>query len=124
MNFPSLTDNELEKACKREDLMRETAQQIIKDFAEFCLELNFSGEVNDFYRELFGQMRTHVDDLMGENGEKFFNLLYRIDVSPDEIGSYQKQFPSVELPDVVTELIIHRELKKVLIKEYFRSSKH
>lgn len=124
MSFPSLTDSELEKAFKREDLMRETAQQIIKDFAEFSLELRLSGEVSDFYQELFGQMRMHVDDLMGENGEKFFNLLYRIDVSPDEIGSYQKQFPDVPLPDVITELIIHRELKKVLIKDYFRRSRH
>jgi hypothetical protein len=124
MGFPSLTDSELEKAFKREDLLRATGQQIIKDFAEFSLELQFGGDVADFYLELFGQMRKHVDDLMGENGEKFFNLLYRIDVSADEIGSYQKQFPHVPLPDVITELIIHRELKKVLIKDYFRSSRH
>ena len=124
MSFPSLTDNDLKKAASREDLIRETALQIIKDFGEFNLEIVFSGDVHDFYGELFGQMREHVEALLGENGEKFFNLLYRIDVSPEEISSYQRQFPEISLPDVLTELIIHRELKKILISEYFRSSKH
>jgi hypothetical protein len=124
MNFPSLTNNDIRNATKREDLIRETALQIIKDFSEFELDIQFSGNVKDFYLELFGQMRKHVDNLLGENGEKFFNLLYRIDVSPDEINSYQQQFPQVPLPDVITELIIHRELKKILIRDYFRRSQH
>ncbi|WP_010665535.1 hypothetical protein [Marinilabilia salmonicolor] len=124
MKFPSLTDHELRKAVKREDLIRETAGQIIKDFAEFSLEIVFSGNVHDFYGELFGQMRQHVEVLMGESGEKFFNLLYRIDVAPEEISSYQREFPERALPEVLTELIIHRELKKILIREYFRNSEH
>jgi hypothetical protein len=124
MNFPSLTDHDIRNATNREDLMRETALQIIKDFSEFELDIQFSGNVQDFYQELFGQMRKHVDNLLGENGEKFFNLLYRIDVSPDEINSYQQQFPQVPLPDVITELIIHRELKKILIRDYFRRLQH
>jgi hypothetical protein len=124
MNFPSLTNDDIRNATNREDLIRETALQIIKDFSEFELDIQFSGNVQDFYQELFGQMRKHVDNLLGENGEKFFNLLYRIDVSPDEINSYQQQFPQVPLPDVITELIIHRELKKILIRDYFRRSQH
>lgn len=124
MSFPSLTNDDIKNASNREDLIRETALQIIKDFSEFELDIQFSGNVQDFYQELFGQMRKHVDNLLGENGEKFFNLLYRIDVSPDEINSYQQQFPQVPLPDVITELIIHRELKKILIRDYFRRSQH
>ncbi len=123
MNYPSLTNDDIRKAGKREDLIRETAQQIVKDFAEFNLDIHFSGNVGDFYHELFGQMQKHVDRLMGENGERFFNLLYRIDVSDSEVTSYQQQFPEVSLPDVITELIIHRELKKILIRDFFRNGK-
>ncbi len=120
MNYPSLTDKDIRNATKREELIRETALQIIKDFSEFDLDIQFSGNIQDFYQELFGQMRIHVDNLLGENAEKFFNLLYRIDVSSDEISSYQQEFPQVSLPDMITELIIHRELKKILIRDYFR----
>ncbi|PWD99190.1 hypothetical protein [Marinilabilia rubra] len=123
MNYPSLTNDDIRKATSREDLIRETAEQIIKDFAEFDLVIHFSGNVYDFYQELFGQMQQHVDILLASQGEKFFNLLYRIDVDPKDIDHYQQQFPETSHVDVVTELIIHRELKKVMIREYFRQSK-
>lgn len=124
MSFPSLTNDDIRKAAKREDLIRETADQIIKDFAGFDLEIHFSGNIHDFYQELFVQMQAHVDNLLASQGEKFFNLLYRVDVDPGDIDHYQKEFPDSSLTDVITELIIHRELKKVMIREYFRQSKH
>ena len=124
MNLPSLTASEIRKATKREDLIRETADQIIKDFAEFELEIRFSGNILDFYNELFTQMQKHVDNLLSLNGEKFFNLLYRIDVEPYDIDNYQRQMPRTPLSDVISELIIHRELKKIMIRDYFRRSNH
>jgi hypothetical protein len=124
MNFPSLTNDQIRKAAKREDLIRETADQIIKDFGGFDLDIQFSGNIRDFYLELFVQMQSHVDDLLAAQGEKFYNLLYRIDVDPKDIDHYQKEFPELSLVDVITELIIHRELKKVMIRDYFRQSKH
>ncbi|MGM0377014.1 MAG: hypothetical protein ACQEQ0_09565, partial [Bacteroidota bacterium] len=88
MNFPSLTTDEISRAAKREDLIRETAGQIIKDFAGFDLDISFSGYVRDFYQELFSQMEKHVEDLLTRDAAKFFNLLYRIDVAPEEIDRY------------------------------------
>ncbi len=124
MNLPLLTASDISNATKREDLIRETADQIIKDFAEFQLAIRFSGNIQDFYNELFTQMQKHVDNLLSLNGEKFFNLLYRIDVNPDDIDNYQRQMPQAPLSDVITELIIHRELKKIMIRDYFRRSNH
>lgn len=124
MNFPSLTTDEISRAAKREDLIRETAGQIIKDFAGFDLDISFSGYVQDFYQELFSQMEKHVEDLLTRDAAKFFNLLYRIDVAPEEIDRYQKEFPGQSFSSVITELIIHRELKKIMIRDYFRRSDH
>lgn len=124
MNFPSLTPDEISRAAKREDLIRETAGQIIKDFAVFDLDISFSGYVRDFYQELFSQMEKHVEDLLTRDAAKFFNLLYRIDVAPEEIDRYQKEFPGQSFSSVITELIIHRELKKIMIRDYFRRSDH
>lgn len=122
MNFPSLSDEQVRRAAKQEDLIRETAGQIIKDFAGFNLEISFSGSVPGFYQELFGQMEKHVEKLLTLDAAKFFNLLYRIDVSPEEIDRYRKEFPENSLSEIITELIIHRELKKIMIRDYYRRS--
>lgn len=122
MTYPSLSEDDLRKASKREDMIRETAGQIIKDFAEFDLDVFFSGNVHDFYHELFKQMQQHVAYLLSQKAEKFFNLLYRIDVDVSDIDNYQKQMPDIPIDALVTELIIHRELKKVMIRDYFRHS--
>jgi len=122
MNFPSLLVDDVNNVMKRDDLVRETADQIVKDFGVFNLEISFSGCLEEFYQELFGQMKEHVKILLDRDASRFFNLLYRIDVSQDDIDRYQRQFYDYPLYAVITELIIHRELKKVITRDYFRRS--
>jgi hypothetical protein len=124
MSLPSFSEDDLRQASKREDLIRETAEQIIKDFAEFDLLISFSGNVHDFYHELFVQMQQHVAYLLIEKTEKFLNLLYRIDVDISDIESYQMQVPEIPFDSLVTELIIYRELKKVLMRDFFRRTRN
>jgi hypothetical protein len=124
MSLPSISEDDLRQASKREDLIRETAEQIIKDFAEFDLLISFSGNVHDFYHELFVQMQQHVAYLLIEKTEKFLNLLYRIDVDISDIESYQMQVPEIPFDSLVTELIIYRELKKVLMRDFFRRTRN
>jgi len=119
--LPELDRTALQRATQREDLIRKAAEQIIKDFAEFGLEVTFSGEVHNFYQELFSQMKTHVDQLLGEQYPRFLSLLYRIDVSEQQVAMYQQEMADASYLDAVTELIIHRELKKVMIREYFKA---
>ncbi len=121
MSFPSLTNDDIKKATRRDDLIREAAQQIIKDFAEFGLEIQFSGDVTQFYDELFAQMHGYVIALLETSQSKFFNLLYRIDVSPTDIQKYEVERPEAAWSELTTELIIFRELKKVMIRDYFRT---
>jgi len=119
--LPELDRIALKKATQREDLIRKAAAQIIKDFAEFGLDVTFSGEVQNFYQELFSQMKKHVDQLLGEQYPRFLSLLYRIDVSEQQVAMYQQEMADASYIDAVTELIIHRELKKVMIREYFKA---
>lgn len=121
MKLPALTRDELIQASRKDALVAETAQQIIKDFAEFGLEVTFSGIPGQFYEELYGQMRQHVLQLSEESTTRFQALLYRIDVSQRDIDHYHRQQPHANYMDVLTELIIHREIKKVLVRDYFRS---
>ncbi len=121
MKSPMLTNKDLLKATRRDDLIRETARQIIKDFAEFGLEITFSGNPTHFYDELFSQMKRHVSFLLDNNPSGFFNLLYRIDVSPAEVQKYEEQKLQDNWTELITELIILRELKKVMTRDYFRT---
>ncbi len=120
MNYPALSRSDLLKASRKNDLIIETAQQIQKDFAEFGLDITFSGKAEHFYTELFEQMKTHVADILASSAHQFMHLLYRIDISEQQVMMYEKEMPEHSYDEIVTELIIHRELKKVITRDFFR----
>ncbi|WP_068472731.1 hypothetical protein [Saccharicrinis aurantiacus] len=120
MGFPSLTRAALQQATRKNELIIETGKQIQKDFAEFGFTIHFSEQADIFYDELFHQMKFYVADLLANNMEQFMHFLYRIDVSEQQIAMYQNEMPDSHYDEVITELIIHRELKKVITRDYFR----
>lgn len=121
MTLPVLNRSELIDISAREEIIKATANQIIKDFAEFGLDIQFSGETANFYQELFSQMEVHVASLMTNHYSKFLSFLYRIDISNKEIILYENELPGHSQSYVMTELIIHREIKKVLFRTYYSS---
>jgi len=123
MILPTFSKDDLKKATSEIDLIKAVAQQIIKDFAEFGLEVKFSGETSDFYKELSVQLELHVERLILENYSGFIGLLYRIDIGSREIAQYQEDMKGFPYPRIITELIIHREIKKVLYREYYKNNK-
>lgn len=118
--LPDLSHDALIRATQKEDLIRKTADQITKDFAELGLEVTFSGQTDQFYPELFHQVNILVEEMMANDMNRFLTMLYRIDISNKEISTYQKQMEESTQPEIVTTLIIHRELKKVMTREYFK----
>jgi hypothetical protein len=48
-------------------------------------------------------------------------LLYRIDVSELQIKKLSREKPENEMNEIMAELIIKRELQKVVIKEHYRN---
>ncbi|WP_439183924.1 hypothetical protein [Carboxylicivirga taeanensis] len=119
--LPQLNSKALRQACGREDLIKKAAAQIIKDFAEFGFEVTFSGNTEGFYTEVFTQMRGYISEIMTAHYSSFLNFLYRIDVTETQVAVYQKEMGDVSYEDALTELIIHREMKKVMIREYFKA---
>jgi hypothetical protein len=120
MGLPVFSKSELDNAARRDDLIKETAAQIIKDFGEFNLDIDFSGDSGSFYDELSKQMVVHVSELIQSSQTRFLALLYRIDIGNKDIELYQEEMIGQPYPAIITELIIHRELKKVLTRDYFR----
>ncbi|MCW3083392.1 MAG: hypothetical protein JWP12_758 [Bacteroidetes bacterium] len=115
----NLTD--ISKYFNRLDLVKATALQIIKDFDMFGLEVKFSGNAYNAYEELFEQIEPHIKKLIDSNHSKFMGILYRIDVSDEQVKKAINENSSESFSEIVTDLIIKRELQKVVIRNHYSS---
>ena len=122
MNLPDLKNLSIEPYRNREEVIRQVAAQIEKDFDQFGLEVKFSGEIHNAYEELFSQLNEHLTHLLDKDYHRLILLLYQIDVSEKQIIKTELNFPDVPKSELLTELIILRELKKVLIRNYFKEN--
>ena len=120
MSLEKLNLNDLTGYYNNEKLIRETVTQIQKDFGEFSFEINFSGDRGTPYEELLNEMKPIIEGLISSHSKAFIPLLYRIDMSESEVRNCLMEMNSDGIEKLV-EAIIKRELKKVLIRHYFKS---
>jgi hypothetical protein len=102
------------------EIISQTVQQVQKDFGMFGFEVAFSGNSELAYEEMFRQLSVHITQLLETDYNKLASLLYHIDLGEDKIAHAREQHPEWGIADIVTELVIHRELKKVLMRNYFK----
>lgn len=100
-------------------ILQQTADQIKKDFSFFSLKITFSGNKNEAYSELFDQIYPHLKKLMDTNYEKFFSLLYRIDLNEKQIHKVQTDNKNEEPAKIISDLIIKRCLQKVILRKLY-----
>jgi len=103
----------------RLDILNETAKQIIKDFGLQGMEIKFSGNADNVYAELFSQILPLIEQLQKENFQNFYTLMYRIDISETQIKKAFKHAKDRSFSEVVTDLVLKRELQKVVTRKYF-----
>ncbi|OFX26861.1 MAG: hypothetical protein A2041_14260 [Bacteroidetes bacterium GWA2_31_9b] len=115
-----ISKSQLERSKREEKFVLLTAQQVKKDFAMFGMQVDFSGNVNFAYQELFDQLKIYIDDLLNTNCEKLKSLLYQIDLSEKEIANSDSEIHFSSISELITHKILERELKKVLIRTYFK----
>ena len=111
----------LSQYFNRLDLIIDTANQIIKDFDMFGMEVKFSGNAFNAYEELFDQIEPHINQLISSNQQKFMGILYRIDLSDEQIKKAVGENTSEPFSAIVTDLIIKRELQKVVIRNHYKN---
>jgi hypothetical protein len=97
-------------------LLQQVADQLIKDFGMFGLDIHFSGKPELAYSELFGQVNAHLETLARSNKQKFLSILYRIDLSEQQVGKALAENPADPFSAAVTDLILKRELQKVVLR--------
>lgn len=52
MNLPDIRNDNIAEFLNREDIIRETVAQIMKDFDMFGIQISFSGKIESAYDEL------------------------------------------------------------------------
>lgn len=105
------------------DIVEKTAKQIAKDFALFGLPIEFSGDTQWAYQELFNQMCPIIQELMHRDYNRLLSLLYQIDLSPANIKTATEEHPDMPENEMLAQVIIYREFKKVVMRMYFKSKK-
>ena len=109
----------------RLDILNDTAQQIIKDFGMIGLEIIpitiGTGNASNAYEELFSQILPLVEKLQKESFQNFYSLMYRIDISENQIRKMVEQEKDKSFSEIVTGIILKRELLKVVTRRHFSS---
>lgn len=114
---------DLSPYLNRPDILNDTAQQIIKDFGMQGLEVTFSGNTDNSYAELFSQILPLIEKMQKENFQNFYNLMYRIDISEGQIKKAVQEAKDRSFSEIVTDLILKRELLKVVIRKNYSAGK-
>ncbi len=122
ISLPDFNNISINNYQNHNEIIIQVAAQIEKDFAQFGMEVVFSGEINMAYTELFTQVEDHIANLLMNDYHRLQILLYQIDLSEKKIAQTRYRYPDVPEAKRLTELIIERELKKVLIRNYFKAN--
>ena len=121
MNLPNVQNNNLEFFLNKEDIVMETAQQIMKDFGMFGIEITFSGNVEKAYHELHEQLINQISVYLDKDYSRLMAVLYQVDITEQEIAKAHRELPHYNDLEVLAHQVIFRDLKKVLYRKYYKS---
>ena len=119
MNIPALS--EVSTYYSRTDLLEKVVFQLKKDFNWFSFEITFKGDQESPYQELYNQILPLIDELLNDDYPKLMAMLYRIDLEEDFLNRKLKENSHADTDEVITDLILKRELQKVIIRELYNS---
>ena len=111
---------EVNNSIQNNLFLQETAQQLEKDFLMIGINFDIDTPVSD-YKYLFSFTYHLINALNEQNPKKVLNLLYRIDLSEEKVKEEMLK-TELSFTEMLSEMIVNREIKKVLIKNYFSNS--
>jgi len=110
---------DLEKYKNNSEIVRKTSLQIRKDFAQFGFEIELPENIHLAYNTLFDQLSPLIEKMLNESISKLYSILYCIDLNEIAIQKGISEMSNLKVHDAITHLILERELKKVITREYF-----
>ena len=122
MNLPDLHNNNIASFLNKEDIVRETAEQIMKDFGMFGIEITFSGDTENAYHELHEQLINQISLSLERDYSRLMAALYQVDITEKEIAEAEIELPQYNQMEVLAHQVIFRDLKKVLFRRYYKAN--
>ena len=122
MELPQIRNDNVSQFLNRDEIVHETASQIMKDFGMFGVEIVFSGDVQNAYDELHSQLTVQISELIQTNYDKLLSVLYQVDITDREIARAEQELPHYSHIEIIAHQVIVRDLKKVLLRRYFKTS--
>ena len=121
MNLPQVSNSNVSGFFTEAEIVQETAEQIMKDFGMFGVEITFSGDTNNAYNELHRQLNDQISLLLERNYDLLLSVLYQVDITQKEIDRATRELPQYNHVEIIAHQVIVRDLKKVLLRRYFKS---
>lgn len=123
MDLPQVSNSNVSGLFTEAEIVQETAAQIMKDFGMFGVEITFSGDTNNAYNELHQQLIDQISLLLERNYELLLSVLYQVDITDREIAKATRELPHYNQVEIIAHQVIVRDLKKVLLRRYFKNQK-
>ncbi len=120
MNLPQINNNNVAQHFDQAEIVQQTAEQIMKDFGMFGVEISFSGNIENAYNELHGQLIDQITLLVERNYDLLLSVLYQVDITDREIRKAEQELPHYSHIEIIAHQVIVRDLKKVLLRRYFK----
>jgi hypothetical protein len=121
MNLPQISNSNVSGFFTEAEIVQETAEQIMKDFGMFGVEITFSGDTSQAYNELHHQLIDQISLLLERNYELLLSVLYQVDITDREIAKATRELPHYNQVEIIAHQVIVRDLKKVLLRRYFKT---
>ena len=122
MDLVNLQNNNIEFFLNKADIIQETVAQIMKDFGMFGIEITFSGNVENAYRELHEQLVNQITVYLERDYSRLMAVLYQVDITEHEIAKASQELPHYNDLEILAHQVIFRDLKKVLYRRYYKSN--
>ena len=114
--------SEVPDFLKQKELLQATIAQLQKDLAWQNLELPLSE--SSTVEGLKLKLSSLVSYLEQGQYQTLTNILYRVDMSEQQIKKAMENLVDEPSSDVLAQLILHRCLQKVIIKQHFSKEKN
>lgn len=96
--------------------------QAVYELVEQLQKVDESAGNTDSYQQLQQELAIHINDLINENFSLLISILYRLDISEQKIKMFLRQSNNSTAADIISGLIIERQLQKMASKKASRNT--
>jgi len=104
---------------EKEEIFPKLIEKLSNDFSIENNSLPVQSDISLIKEHL----RKKVEVMLEKNYERLMNNLYRIDVNEDKLNTVLKTTNPTELPSVIADLIIERQVQRIRTQILYKQGK-